>query len=236
MTSASAYAGPRFDESLASVGRSLHVVEVTLCAFAAAWLLFAWLERRGRVSWTRVPVAARSTASGGPYRSTTLVAGHLARAPSLVRAAAFASLAFAHVSVPLILLALVRYPFDGIAVPLVPGLALASMNWCCGWMLLSRSRLAASAARSAAVGSLMANVGLVAIAGAHLVMVELQRRDGIEHACSSSVTFVVLLFAVGSIVQALLTIAALRAHERVLSAEVTLHRPPLERDLSSLET
>ena len=41
-------------------------------------------------------------------------------------------------------------------------------------------------------------------------------RDGIEHACSSSVTFVVIVFAVSSVVQALVMLAALRSHERAL--------------------
>jgi hypothetical protein len=51
----------------------------------------------------------------------------------------------------------------------------------------------------------------------HLVTVELQRRDGIEHACSSSVTFVVIVFALASVAQALVVMAALRAHEGVLA-------------------
>jgi hypothetical protein len=41
--------------------------------------------------------------------------------------------------------------------------------------------------------------------------------SGIEHACSSSVTFVVIVFAIASVVQALVVLAALRAHERALS-------------------
>jgi hypothetical protein len=207
--------GPRFDESLAAAARSLHVVEVSLAALLGAALLFVWLERRGRGRWTQVPRATLETRD--PYRSTMLVTAHLERAPSLVRAAAFASLALCHVFVPLILIALIQYPFDGIAIPLVPGMALIALNWACAWLLLGRSPSAAAAARSGAMGSLMAHVGLLGIAAVHLVTVELQRRDGIEHACSSSVTFVVIVFALASVAQALVVMAALRTHEAVLA-------------------
>jgi hypothetical protein len=45
----------------------------------------------------------------------------------------------------------------------------------------------------------------------------MQRRDGIEHACSSSVTFVVIVFAIAAVAQALVVLAALRAHRGALS-------------------
>jgi hypothetical protein len=209
--------GPRFDESLASVARELHVWPVGLAALAGAALLFSWLERRGRRAWAQIPVE-RLTAMPGPYRASSVVAAHLERAPALVRAASFGSLLCGHLFAPLILLALAKYPFDGIAIPLVPGMALVLLNWSCAWLLLGRSRHAAATARSGAVGSLMANVGLLGLAAAHFVTVELQRRDGIEHACSSSVTFVVIVFAVASVVQALVTMAALRNHEKSLAS------------------
>jgi hypothetical protein len=202
---------PRFDESLASAASSLHVGEVTVSALAAALLLFVWLERRGRRRWADVPRFV-ATAPCGPYRSSAFVAEHLRRAPLLVRSASFASLAFGHLFAPIILLALVQYPFDGIAIPLVPGIALVALNWCSAWLLLGRSPHAESAARTGAIGSLMANVGLLGVAGAHFVAVELQRRDGVAHACSSSVTVVVIVFALASITQSLWTLAALRAH------------------------
>jgi hypothetical protein len=208
--------GPRFDESLASVARELHVGEVTLAAFATALVLYVWLERRGRYNWVGVPLL-RAAIDDHPYRSSTVAVADMGRAPRLVRGAALCSLAFGHLFAPLVTLAVVRYPFDGISIPLMPGMALALLNWACAWLLLSRSRLAVSAARSGAVGSLIANVGLVAIAGVHFVEVEMQRRDGIEHACSSSVTFVVIVFAVASVVEALLLLAALRKHGDALA-------------------
>ena len=207
--------GPRFDESLASVARGLHVAPVAMLALAAGAALFLWLERRGRGRWTQVP-ASTQTATPGPYRQSQIVSAHLERAPRLVRAAAFANLVFAHAFAPLILLALTQYPFDGIAIPLVPGMALVVLNWACAWLLLGRSRDVRSTVRSGAVASLIANVGLLLIAAAHFAVVEAQREEGIRHACSTSVTFVVIVFASASLLLSLLTLAALRVHHREL--------------------
>lgn len=210
-----ASSGPRFDESLPSVVRGLHVGEIALAAIVGAWVLFVWLERRGRRQWALVPLATY-VASARPYRASAVISEHLARAPRIVRLASFSSLAFAHLFVPLILLALTSYPFDGIATPLIPGIALALLNWVCAWLLLGRSPNASQAARLAAVGSLMANVGLLAMSAAHLVGVELQRRDGIEHACSTSVTLVVIVYAASSIALSFVMLRALRSSGREL--------------------
>jgi hypothetical protein len=207
--------GRAFDESLAEAARSLHVGEMALAATLCAGLMFLWLERRGRQQWKMVPSSTVGT-SRQPYRASEVVAGHLDRAPRLVRFAAFSSLAFVMLFAPLNLEALLQYPFDGIAIPLIPGLALVLLDAWCAYMLLARSPLASAAARSGAIGSIMTNVGLLLLAAAHFAVVELQRRDGIEHACSSSVTFVVIVFAGASLVQALLTIAALNAHRNEL--------------------
>jgi hypothetical protein len=200
-----------FDESLASAVHSLHLTEVTVGAILTTVLLFVWLERRGRARWAQVP-ARLGAALHGPYRSSAFAAEHRGGAPGLVRAASFAGLAVAHLFAPLTLAAFTRYPFDGISIPLVPGLALVLLNWCCAWLLLARSPHAESATRTGAVGSLLGNVALLGVAAAHFAAVELQRRQGIAHACSSSVTFLVIVFAVASILQALLMLAALRLH------------------------
>jgi hypothetical protein len=207
--------GPRFDESLTSVVRGLHVGEIAFASVVGACLLFAWLERRGRRQWARVPMATY-VASSRPYRASEVISEHMTRAPRIVRLASFSGLAFGHLFVPIILLALASYPFDGIAIPLVPGIALALLNWICAWLLLGRSPNAAQAARLAAVGSLMANVGLLVMSAAHLVGVELQRRDGIEHACSTSVTLLVIVFATSSIALATVMLRALRTCRREL--------------------
>jgi hypothetical protein len=226
---ASSVSGPQFDESLSAAARGLHLAPIACGALFTAALLFTWLERRGRSEWARIPVTTIEAAHG-PYRASSMVADHLRRAPALVRAAAFFCLGFAHLFAPLILVTLSKYPFDGIAIPLVPGVALVLLNWACGWLLLSRSTHALSAARMGAVGSLMANVGLLGIAGVHFWVVEAQRREGIAHACSSSVTFVVLVFAVASVVQALVTMAALRACARELDWQEHCYDPAHARD------
>lgn len=210
-----AAAGPRFDESLASVAQGLHVAAIATGALIAAALLFLWFERQGRARWAEIPRSMVSTADL-PYRATVVVGESLRRAPALIRGASFASLWFGLLFVPLILVALAKYPFDGIAIPLMPGIALATANAVCGRMLLARSPNASSAARSGAVASLLANAGLLMIAAAHFVVVELQRRDGIEHACSSSVTFVVIVFCVASLAQGVLTSTALKRHAGAL--------------------
>jgi hypothetical protein len=214
-TTDGALAAPRFDESLASAARGLHLGPIALAAVVGAVLLLWCLERRGRAHWAQVPVGTYET-DHTPYRASSLVVKHMHRAPGLILVASFGSLAFGNMFTPLILLALWKYPFDGIAIPLVPGVALALINWLCAWLLLGRSPHAEATARSGAVASLMANVGLLGLAAAHFVVVELQRRDGIAHACSSSVTFVVLVFAISSVLQALVTMAALRHHQRSL--------------------
>jgi hypothetical protein len=208
-------ATPRFDESLASVARGLHIGEIVAGALLGALVLFVWLERRGRTRWAQVPAQYRSIPLG-PYRSSAFVVEHLRRAPRLVRTASFGALVFAHVFAPLIVLALAKFPFDGIAIPLAPGIAIVALNWCCAWLLLTRSPHAEPAARTGANASLVANVGLLLMAAVHFMLVELGRREGIEHACSSSVTFVVLVFAIASVAQALVTMAALRAHATAL--------------------
>jgi hypothetical protein len=208
-------AGPRFDESLATVARGLHIAPVAAVALVAGAALFALLERRGRSRWAQVP-SATTSASRGPYRQSEVVSAHLGCAPRLVRTAAFANLALGHALGPLILIALVKYPFDGIAVPLVPGLALLAVNWACGWLLLKRTPDAASAVQTGAGASLIANVGLLILSAAHFAVVEGQRHEGIRHACSTSVTFVVIVFAIASLAQSLLTLAAVRLHGREL--------------------
>jgi hypothetical protein len=201
----------RFDQSFAAVTSGLHLGTIAAGALAGTFALYLWRERRGRARWSEVPVAVvRTTVS--PYRSSSIVMAHLRNAPRLVRAACFASFFVAHACAPLILLALTRFPFDGVSIPLIPGLAIVAANWSSGWLLLGRSPAAAVAARTAAKASLFANVGLLGLAAAHLSMVELGRREGIEHACSASVTFVALVFALVSVLQALLVLAAHRAH------------------------
>lgn len=201
---------------VASVVGELHLAQVVAVAGVAATVAFLWLERRGRGRWAQVPLSS-GEATRGPYRSSAFVAATMTRAPLLVRAASFVCLAFAHVFAPLIVLALASFPVDMIAVPLVLGTPLVVLAWCCGWLLLARSPRAESAVRSVAHVSLVAEATILVLATGHVLFAELGVGEGIEHTCSSSVTFVMLAFAVASIVQTLVVIAALRAHASALT-------------------
>jgi hypothetical protein len=107
----------------------------------------------------------------------------------------------------------------------MPGVALLVLNGVAAWLLLSRSPHAWTAAHSGANASLITSVGMVCIGAGHLLTVEMQRHEGIEHACSASVTFVCILFALGSGAQALLTLAALRVHAALLVPKSDDARP-----------
>lgn len=203
--------GPRFDDSLASVARSLHLGAVGLFALLGALALFAWLERRGRRNWTR-PLFVRSLVDDSPYRSSEVVAAYARRAPVLVQLTSLGSFGLALFFMPVVVLALASYPFDVIAIPLLPGLAFALGNAWCACLFLARSPRACAIAHGGAIGSLMSNVGLLLIAALHFGAVELQRREGIQHACSSSVTFLVFVFAASSVAHALMTLALLRRY------------------------
>jgi hypothetical protein len=210
--------GPRrFGEaSLASVARELHLVPVVTAGLIAGILAFLWLEGRGRMAWRYAPLAM-ARASAAPYRQSSIVSRYLDSAPLAVRISALTTLVLASVLAPLALLALFAFPFDGVAIPLMPGVAFLVLNAVAAWRLLSRSPHARTAAQSGANGSLIISVGMVCIGAGHLLMVEMQRNEGIEHACSASVTFVCILFALGSGAQALLTLAALRMHGGLLA-------------------
>ena len=220
-------ASPRFDDSLASVVRDLHLVPVATTALVLGLLAFAWLERRGRTAWG-LTVAAEEWAPLAPYRYAPIVTHQRRRAPLLVRGSALGTLLFVNLLAPLALLAMLEFPFDGVAVPLMPGIALLLFNGVAAWLLLARSPHASTAAQSSATASLITSVGMVCIGGVHLWTIEMQRAVGIEHACSTSVTFVVVLFALGSGAQALLTLMALHVHRDLLAArteEVRRSRP-----------
>jgi hypothetical protein len=209
--------GPRrFDESLTAVAHELHLVPVVFAGLFAGILAFLWLERRGRMAWRHAPLAI-TRASAAPYRQSSVVSRYLDCAPLAVRASALTTFVLAIVLAPLALLALFAFPFDGVAIPLMPGVAFLGLDAVAAWLLLSRSPHARTAAQSGANGSLIISVGTMCIGAGHLLTVEMQRSEGIEHACSTSVTFVCILFALGLGAQALLTLAALRMHGALLA-------------------
>jgi hypothetical protein len=147
----------------------------------------------------------------------SLAAG--SRAPRIVRGASFACFAFGHLFVPGLLFILTKFRFDGIGVPLIPGVGVAAVIWLCGWMLLWRSALAQEATRVAAVGSLALHVALFAMSVVHLAFIEAASPLGMHHVCSSSVAFVACFYSGAAIVQSLIILRALRAAPTTAGAE-----------------
>src|SRR5215472_6767632 len=196
---------------------SLHLVHIAALAVVGAVVAFRLLERRGRERWSGVARGSLGAPSG-PYRSSSLVASRHARAPFLVRVTSFTGLAFGHLFVPVLILALLTFPFDGIAVPLMPGVAVALAYWACAWAMLGRLNEAAALSRAVAVASMVANMGLLALCPIHLLLIENHRLQGLRQAVSTSVTGVELLFAAAAVVQASLMLATLRLHRGALES------------------
>jgi hypothetical protein len=212
----------------------LHLGRIAVFALASAALLFVYAEKRLRPRWLAM-AAGRVGARSGPYRSTTLVSSRLRRAPLLVQVTSLLGLTFGHLFVPALIAALLIFPFDGIAVPLMPGIAIAVANWCSAWLLLGRSPLALAFTRAAALSSLVANIGLLALCPIHLLLIENHRVEGLVQVCSASVTGVELIFALASVAQAVLLLATLRLHGTLLDAPAVsappARAPAYERSL-----
>jgi len=199
-----------FDGSLGEISRySLWIALAAALSFAIAGVLYAWVERRARPHWAGV--AVRSASVGSPYRASTLAVEHLSRAPRLVRVAAFASFAFGQVFVPALVFVLATFRFDGLGVPLFPGVVIALVTWCCGWLLLRRSAQATEIVRLVARVTLGLNGALLVLSAAHFVVVE-ARWAGPLHECSASTVLAVCVFATASLPQAFLMLMSVRAH------------------------
>jgi hypothetical protein len=200
----------QFDGSLEELARFERGIAVCAgLAILLAFALYVRVERVARRLWAGVAVGGKSV--GSPYRAETLVVERLGRAPRLVRAAAFACFAFGLVFVPALVFVLSTFRFDGLGVPLFPGVAIAFGTWCCGWLLLRRSDRATEVVRLLALMSLGLNGALLVLSMAHFAVVE-ARWAGPLHECSASTVLAVCVFATASLPQALLMLAAVRRH------------------------
>jgi hypothetical protein len=192
-------------------------VPMTLFAGAAvalSALVFVLAERRWRERWRTVPLD-HHTVTTGPYRSAAVVARHFGRAPALVRIAAASSFGFGQLSLPALVLALAVMPFDGIAIALSPGILVAVAAWSNGLLLLRRSPSVTRSARSAALASIIASVGLLLLCAVHAGYVEYDPNYGIREA-SNSVPAVAFVFALAATLHAALVLATIRIHRRAL--------------------
>ena len=176
------------------------------------------LDARGRSRWLELAGAARSLA--GPYRSTVVLGARIGAAPRAVRTAAVSSLVCTLAAVPAVYAVLDTPHFDGIAVPLLPGLALSIASACCAAALLARATEAAHAARLTGRASLFFHACLSVLALAHLVVVETEWGSQV-HACSRSLALAVLGLALVATAQGLGVVRAAEASEE-LRARSTL--------------
>jgi hypothetical protein len=208
-----------FDGSLEEISRySVFIAIAGVVSLATAILLYAFGERHARPHWAGV--ALKSASVGSPYRAETLVVERLARAPRFVRLAAFSSFAFGMVFVPALVFVLSTFRFDGLGVPLFPGVVLAFATWCCGWLLLRRSDQAVEIVRLVARVTLGLNGALLVLSATHFFVVE-ARWGGPLHECSASTVLAVCVFATASLPQALLMLASVRAYAHLFPSHAT---------------
>jgi hypothetical protein len=179
--------------------------------------LFRKLDARGRARWLEIAGAARSIA--GPYRSTVVLGARIGTAPRAVRTAAAMSVLFALAAVPAVYAVLDSPHFDGIAVPLLPGLALSIASACCAAALLARATEAAHAARLTGRASLFFHACLSILALAHLVVVETEWGSQV-HACSRSLALGVLGLALLATAQSFSVVRAAEASEELRARSV----------------
>jgi hypothetical protein len=195
---------PRFDDSIEQiVALRVPIAACSAVALGLAVLLASSMGARVRRSWAKVPLVARLGA--WPYRTTEVPVGYVTRVPLAVRAAAICCFAFGHVFVPGLVAALISFRFDGIAVPLIPGIGMALGIWACGFLLLQRSARAPEIVRSTAVASLVMNVALFVMSVLHIALVE----GSYAHECSSSLAFTAGVFAGAAVVQGIVMLIAM---------------------------
>lgn len=207
---------PSLDSSFADlVAYKDALLEWGAFGVATAVVVFAIADARTRARWMAVARVARED---GPYRSSDQTLRVAARAPRLVRAAAFGCFVFGHLFVPGLVFTLTRFRFDGIGVSLIPGVGVAAVIWLCGWLLLSGSALAREASRVTAIGSLALHVALLAMSFVHLATIEAESPLGMRHVCSSSVAFIAFFYAFAAILQSVLILRALGARALPLAA------------------
>ncbi len=207
------------DGSLGEIAKySRFLVFAAVAALVAAGALFTLVERRARTRWAGV--ATKRIATGSPYRGSTLVARQLARAPRLVQVTAFASFAFGLLFVPALVFVLSTFRFDGLGVPLFPGVVIAFVIACCGGLLLGRTENAPEIVRLVARVTLGLNGALLLLSMAHFVVVE-ARWAGPLHECSASTVMAVCVFATASLPQALLMLATVRVHARLFPSHAS---------------
>jgi hypothetical protein len=213
---------PHVDASVAALTAHREAIAGALAvAGAGAAALFVVLVRLAAPRWSVLRSRGRSQ---GPYRGTVVMTATVGRVPVLVRATAMSCFAYGHFFVPTIIIALITLRFDGIAVALIPGAAIAFATWISGWLLVIRAESAPEFARAAAVSSLVLNGAMLVLSLAHLGYVELA--SGV-HECSSSLAFISLIFSMASLPQSVLMLTTIRKHNDAYArGPIPIHASP----------
>jgi hypothetical protein len=181
-------------------------VGIAIGALACAALPYYFLERRWRWRWQEVEAGqVRADSVGGVHRQGGYVSLYLARAPLLVRIAAFTCLLFGQMFVPGLLAGLFGLPVRGLGMVSIPGLVTAAKLYAAGFALLRREpRRAFFGAKSAAEWALWLNgiiiVGFLPLAAAR-----------VDWAIYTMPLF--YIYGALSIAQAILLLVAVRRHE-----------------------
>jgi hypothetical protein len=193
-------------EVLGSFVVACGVLPLTVSAFA-----YAFVEARHRRAWTSLSLPALRV-GGGPYRGGEVVAGRLARAPLLVRAAALGC--FYGSWCCLVAWAVVGFAFleqGELLLLVLAGVVIAAATWRTGVLLLRRDPRTLRFGRRVAVG---------AAAHAAVVLLLAVMLGGTDWSGPAAV------FAGVSCGQAGLVLAATRRHALPFAAD---SRPPADR-------
>lgn len=116
----------------------------------------------------------------GPYRHTLVVEQRAASAPPLLLAAALGCIAFGHLFPPIIVIALVRFPLDGMAASLAAGIPIGVWSLACGWRIFWRAAPARATMRSLVRGLFILSAALFVLAAAHIGLALHPNTDGVE--------------------------------------------------------
>lgn len=204
-------------EALLALFWSLHLAPV----LAVGVYVTAEKSRRGAYHAFDLPP---KRVDDGPYRSPRWVdAGHLERAPAVVRAAAFSSIVMGAAFLPGLAWGLLGVFCGGTGLVSIPGLVIAAWLWKAGFGLLVGTRHAARSAMGAARLSFWFNVVLLA----GVVLVSTQWQDLAAVLVFTGFYAVVSIAQAALLARAAVTLAAL--HDGDLALELDAKVPSLLR-------
>ena len=116
----------------------------------------------------------------GPYRHTLVEEERRANASPILFASAIGCIAFASLAMPLVVIALVRFPLDGMAASLAAAVPMGLWSLVCGWRILRRAAPARVTMRALVRGLFIMSVAYLVLAGAHVGLALHPDTEGVE--------------------------------------------------------